>query len=267
MSQEIALGVIGGGVMAEAIISRAIASSVYDPATILVSEPQPQRREYWQQEYKVKVTADNNQVMTADTVLLAVKPQILSKVVAALDGSDNHPLILSILAGVTLEKLETAFPDCLIVRIMPNTPATVGAAMSAIAFSENVSEAQQEVAYKLFSAVGEVVTVPENLIDGVTGLSGSGPAYVALMVEALADGGVAVGLPRAIAQQLAIQTVLGTAKLLQETDLHPAILKDRVSSPGGTTIAGVSALEKGGFRAAAIDAVKASYERSLELGK
>ena len=119
----------------------------------------------------------------------------------------------------------------------------------------------------MFAAVGEVVTVPEYLMDGVTGLSGSGPAYVALMIESLADGGVAVGLPRAIAQKLAIQTVLGTAKLLQESEMHPAELKDRVSSPGGTTIAGVLALEKAGFRAAAIEAVKASCDRSKELGK
>ena len=176
-------------------------------------------------------------------------------------------MVLSILAGVTLEKLELAFPNCPVVRIIPNTPATVGAAMSAISPSSQVTEVQLAISHKIFAAVREVVTVPEYQMNAVTGLSGSGPAYVALMVEALADGGVAAGLPRAISQKLAIQTVLGTAQLLKETELHPAVLKDRVSSPGGTTIAGVSALEKAGFRSAAINAVQAAYQRSKELGE
>ena len=263
------VGVIGGGVMAEAIVSRSIAQKVYSADSIIVSEPQQSRREFWQQQYKVRVTSDNIAAMEAPTVLLAIKPQILDSVVTALDltALPESPLIISILAGVTLKRLESAFTNCSVVRVMPNTPATVGEAMSAIAYNEDVTPQQAEIATNIFAAVGEVITVPEYLMDGVTGLSGSGPAYVALMVEALADGGVAVGLPRAIAQQLAIQTVLGTAKLLQESALHPAELKDRVSSPGGTTIAGVAALEKGGFRAAAIEAVKASYNRSQELGK
>lgn len=266
-NKNLALGVIGGGVMAEAIVSRAIAK-VYPPQSIIVSEPQQSRREFWQQQYKVQVTADNIAVMEAPTVLLAIKPQILESVVTALDltSLQKSPLIISILAGVTLKRLESAFTGCPVVRVMPNTPATVGEAMSAIAYNEAVTTQQAEIATNIFAAVGEVITVPEYQMDGVTGLSGSGPAYVAVMIEALADGGVAVGLPRAIAQQLAIQTVLGTAKLLQESDLHPAVLKDRVSSPGGTTIAGVAALERGGFRAALIEAVKASYQRSQELG-
>ena len=266
---KLALGVIGGGVMAEAIVSCLISQQVYDANSILVSEPQSQRREFWQSEYGVEVTADNLAVMKAKTVLLAIKPQILESVVNALDlasNSDFSPLVISILAGVTIKRLQNAFPGCSVIRVMPNTPATVGEAMSAIAFEQDITSEQVEIANKIFTAVGEVVTVPEYLMDGVTGLSGSGPAYVALMVEALADGGVAVGLPRAIAQKLAIQTVLGTAKLLQESNMHPAELKDRVSSPGGTTIAGVTALEKGGFRAAAIEAVKASCDRSKELG-
>lgn len=266
-NENLALGVIGGGVMAEAIVSRAIAQ-VYPADSIIVSEPQQSRREFWQQQYKVRVTDDNIAVMEAPTVLLAIKPQILEPVVTALDltARQGSPLIISILAGVTLKRLESAFTGCPVVRVMPNTPATVGEAMSAIAYNEAVTPQQAEIATNIFAAVGEVITVPEYFMDGVTGLSGSGPAYVALMVEALADGGVAVGLPRAIAQQLAIQTVLGTAKLLQESDLHPAVLKDRVSSPGGTTIAGVAALERGGFRAAVIEAVKASHNRSQELG-
>ena len=139
--------------------------------------------------------------------------------------------------------------------------------MTAIARGSQVSDGQLEIARKIFAAVGQVVEVPESLMDAVTGVSGSGPAYVALMVEALADGGVAAGLPRAIASQLALQTVLGTAQLMAETELHPAILKDRVTSPGGTTIAGVSMLEANGFRSAVIQAVQAAARRSQELGK
>jgi pyrroline-5-carboxylate reductase len=267
LNLNLALGVIGGGVMAEAIVSCLINQKIYLAEQILVSEPQLPRRKFWQQEYGVQATTDNSAVMSAKTVLLAIKPQILELVATNLSFGDRFvPLIISILAGVTLQRLESAFTGCPVVRVMPNTPATVGAAISAIAFGDNITSDQIESVQQIFAAVGEVVIIPESLMDGVTGLSGSGPAYVAMMIEALADGGVAVGLPRAIAQKLAIQTVFGTAKLLQETNIHPAELKDRVSSPGGTTIAGVAALEKGGFRSATIEAVKASYQRSQELG-
>jgi pyrroline-5-carboxylate reductase len=267
-NSNLALGVIGGGVMAEAIVSCLITQKIFLAEQILVSEPQLPRREFWQQQYGVQVTTNNLAVMSAKTLLLAIKPQILESVATNLSVSNQFsPLIISILAGVTLQRLESAFTGCPVVRVMPNTPATVGAAMSAISIGQNVTPEQTESVRQIFSAVGEVVTVPESLMDGVTGLSGSGPAYVAMMIEALADGGVAVGLSRAIAQQLAIQTVFGTAKLLQESKMHPAELKDRVSSPGGTTIAGVAALEKGGFRSAVIEAVKASSQRSQELGQ
>ncbi len=150
---------------------------------------------------------------------------------------------------------------------MPNTPATVGAGMTAIAAGNHINPSHLTVATSIFAAVGKVVEVPESLMDGVTGLSGSGPAFVALMIEALSDGGVAAGLPRAIAAKLALQTVLGTAKLIEETGIHPAQLKDNVTSPGGTTIAGVGKLEEKGFRSAVIEAVKTAYGRSQELGK
>jgi pyrroline-5-carboxylate reductase len=176
-------------------------------------------------------------------------------------------LVISILAGVSIAQLETAFPDRAVVRAMPNTPATVGAGMTAIATGSHVSTQDLELATQLFQAVGQVVTVPEALMDAVTGLSGSGPAYIAIAIEALADGGVAAGLPREIANKLALQTVLGTAQLLNESHLHPAQLKDRVTSPGGTTIAGVTKLEQAGFRAALITAVIAAAQRSQELGR
>jgi len=150
---------------------------------------------------------------------------------------------------------------------MPNTPATVGASTTAIAPGKLVQPADLELVKRIFQAVGEVVEVPESMLDAVTGLSGSGPGCVAILIEALTDGGVCAGLPPAIASQLALQTVFGTAKLLQETGMHPAELKDRVTSPGGTTIAGIAKLESNGFRSAPIEAVKAACLRSQELGK
>ena len=254
--------------MGEAILSRLITENVYDADAVLVSDPQPQRRDFLQQNYHVAVTEDNGAAAAAEVLLLSVKPQVLEAVAAGLANreSTSKPLVLSILAGVPLARLEAAFPEHPIIRAMPNTPATVGAAMTAIAPSQTVEPHHLATAKSIFAAVGQVVEVPESLMDAVTGLSGSGPAFVAMMIEALADGGVAAGLPRAIASQLSLQTVFGTAQLLQHTRLHPAQLKDRVTSPGGTTIAGVAALEKQGFRSALIEAVQAAYRRSQELG-
>lgn len=259
---------IGGGVMAEAIVSRLLEKKIYKPQEIIVSDPVAARRDFLAQTYGVAVSEDN-QAIGQDSLmlLLAIKPQILEIVTQQIGILDHKPPIVSILAGVSLERLEKCFPGHPVIRSMPNTPATVGAAMTAIAGGKKTGREHLEASLELFSAVGQVVEVPESLMDGVTGLSGSGPAFVALMIEALADGGVGAGLPRAIAQQLALQTVLGTAQLLQETGLHPAQLKDRVTSPGGTTIAGVTALEKNGFRAATIEAVLAAYRRSQELGR
>ena len=257
--------------MGEAILSRLIAQKVYLAQTILVSEPQAERRDYLQQQYQVQVTS-NNQVVaeTSQVLLLAIKPQVLDVVAADLVNQkqkDFQSLVISILAGVPLSRLSTVFPHQPIIRVMPNTPAIIGAGITAIAAGENVKPEQIATAKSIFESVGQVVEVPEYQMDAVTGLSGSGPAFVAIAIEALADGGVAAGLPRAIAQQLAIQTVLGTAKLLQESKLHPAQLKDRVTSPGGTTIAGVAELESNGFRSAIIEAVQAAYYRSQELGQ
>lgn len=268
----IKFGLIGGGVMGEALLSRLIDRGIYQPSEVIVSEPQPSRQSYLEQKYAVTVTPDNRLVFTAATevVFLAVKPQVFSAIaqeLADVIGINSEALVISILAGVPISQLEAGFPQLPVIRAMPNTPATVGAGITAICLGAYTHANHYQKAQEIFAAVGEVVEVPENLIDAVTGLSGSGPAYVALMVEALADGGVAAGLPRAIAYQLALQTVLGTATLLHETKLHPAELKDRVTSPGGTTIAGIAQLEKAGFRSALIEAVKAATTRSLELGK
>ena len=267
----IKFGLIGGGVMGEALLSRLITRDIYQPSEVIVSEPQYSRQNFLEQKYGVAVTADNTEVFTQATevVFLAVKPQIFSAIAQELGEVtlQRSPLIVSILAGVPLKQLEAAFPGFPVIRAMPNTPATVGAGMTAITPGAYTNGTHLDTARQLFAAVGEVVEVNESLMDAVTGLSGSGPAYVALMVEALADGGVAAGLPRAIANQLALQTVLGTAQLLHETKLHPAELKDQVTSPGGTTIAGVAKLEKAAFRSALIEAVKAATARSQELGK
>ncbi|MDH6059957.1 pyrroline-5-carboxylate reductase [Chrysosporum bergii ANA360D] len=268
---SIKFGLIGGGVMGEALLSRLIAREIYQPEEVIVSEPLPARQSYLQEKYKVTVTTENTLVFTEakQVIFLAVKPQIFTAIAQELANFITiqiSPLIISILAGVSLSQLESAFPQLPIIRAMPNTPATVGSGITAICSGAYTNTKHQQLAHQIFASVGEVVEVSEMLMDAVTGLSGSGPAYVALMVESLADGGVAAGLPRSIANQLALQTVLGTAKLLQENKIHPAELKDRVTSPGGTTIAGVAQLERSGFRSAVIEAVKAATLRSQELG-
>ncbi|MCC0177874.1 pyrroline-5-carboxylate reductase [Waterburya agarophytonicola K14] len=266
-SNSICLSIIGGGVMAEAILSRLLAQNVFAASTVLVSEPREERRQYLTEQYQVQVTEDNQTAISASGILLlAVKPQILDLVVSNITPNTNSTVI-SILAGVTIAKLERAFPHQPVIRVMPNTPATVGQGMTAIAAGNQATKEDTKRAIAIFKAVGEVVEVPESSMDAVTGLSGSGPAFVALAIEALADGGVAGGLPRAIALQLATQTVLGTATLVKETGLHPGVLKDQVTSPGGTTIAGVVKLESVGFRSALIEAVKTATARSKELGK
>jgi len=275
---SIKLGIVGGGVMGEALLSRLIDQELYHPDDVLVSDPQAPRRDALVEKYGVKVTSDNRAAAAASEVLLlAIKPQVFEAVATHLvegneklhQAEESLPVVISILAGVSLSRLEAAFGRQPVIRVMPNTPATVGAGITAIASGKTVTPSQLERAKAIFQAVGEVVEVPDSLMDAVTGVSGSGPAYVAIMIEALADGGVAAGLPRAIASQLALSTVLGvlgTAQLLQESKLHPAELKDRVTSPGGTTIAAISQLERAGFRSALIEAVQAAARRSQELG-
>jgi pyrroline-5-carboxylate reductase len=271
----IKLGIVGGGVMGEALLSRLIAQQLYRPEDVLVSEPQAHQRDLLSQKYGVQVTSNNRAVAAvSDILLLAIKPQVFEAVAIELAEDNGErpdkellPVVVSILAGVSLSKLEAAFGRQPVIRAMPNTPATVGAGITAIAPGKTVSKSQMEQVISIFQSVGEVVEVSESLMDAVTGLSGSGPAYVAILIEALADGGVAAGLPRAIASQLALSTVLGTAQLLQQSELHPAQLKDRVTSPGGTTIAGIAELERAGFRSALIEAVLAAKERSRQLGQ
>lgn len=264
----IAFGMIGGGVMGEALLSRLIEQKVYAPTSVIVSEPMPERRQYLAAQYGIQVTDNNLEAAAATEVLfLAIKPQVFSTVVEQLQKVNSQALVLSILAGTTLANLEAGFPHQPVVRVMPNTPAAVGAGVSALSGGALVTPEHMAKARQILGTVGQVVEVPENLMDAVTGLSGSGPGYVAIVIEALADGGVFSGLPRAVAMELAIQTVLGTAMLIRDKGMHPGQLKDAVTSPGGTTIAGVAKLESLGLRTALIEAVKAATVRSMELGK
>lgn len=256
--------------MGEALLSRLLALDIYPAASMMVADPASERRQALAEQYGLVVTGSNRDlIQSCPVILLAVKPQIFDQVARDFQelSCPIPPLVISILAGVSLARLEAAVPGWPVIRAMPNTPATVGAGMTAMAAGSRTLEEHCTQARRIFEAVGQVVQVPEALMDAVTGLSGSGPAYVAIVMEALADGGVAAGLPRSIAHQLAVQTVFGTAQLVQQTGIHPAVLKDQVTSPGGTTIAGVACIEELGLRFSLIEAVKAASRRSQELGK
>ena len=214
------------------------------------------------------VAADDpsaQQVWTAPIQLLAVKPQQLDAVAAASGPVVGQPLLISVLAGVSLARLQHLFPGHRCVRAVPNTPALVGAGLTALAWGEGIDQGQRDQVRQLFADVGEVLELAEAKLDAFLALTSSGPAFVALVAEAMADGAVAAGLPRDLALRLSHRTLAGTAELLDRRDLHPAQLKDMVTSPGGTTIAGVRALERIGLRSALIEAVVAAAERSREL--
>jgi pyrroline-5-carboxylate reductase len=262
------LGIIGGGVMGEAILSRLLNQGIYPADAVAVSDRQSERCSYLRANYGVHTFQENSEIANSRILLLAVKPQSAQQVFRELSDRQTQvtaELVISIMAGISLEQLAQFLPHQAIARVMPNTPARVGAGVSAIATNSLVTAEQKAQVKRIFGCVGAVVEVPELLLDAVTGLSGSGPAYVALMIEALADGGVRMGLTRDIAQQLAVQTVLGTAQLIKETGMHPAQLKDQTASAGGTTIAGLAILEKYALRSALIEAVTAATQRSREL--
>jgi pyrroline-5-carboxylate reductase len=264
---ETKMGVIGAGSMGGAIIRGLLKGGHVPRENLIYYDPDPARQAQMD-ELGVAAALDNPEVMHAPLVVLGVKPQVIPAVLAGIqEFARPWQLIISIAAGVPLAVLEEACPESRIIRVMPNTPTLVGAGMAALAPGRKVTPDDLALALELFRAVGEAVVVEERLMDAVTGLSGSGPAFVAVFIEALADGGVKMGLPRPLALTLATQTVLGTARLCHEEQMHPAILKDLVTSPAGTTIAGLHALESGGFRGAVIDAVSAAAARSKELGK
>lgn len=263
------IGFIGGGNMAEAIIKGLLAGGV-PRENICVAEPVSQRRDYLSDTYGIATTDDNSRAAVfGEIILLAVKPQVSISALQTLPTEViAGKLYISIMAGVSTTRIESAMgQEVRVIRVMPNTPALVLAAASAIAAGAHASADDCAVAMELFSLLGTACLVDEKLMDAVTGLSGSGPAYVFTVIEALADGGVKNGLPRDIAVKLAAQTVFGAAKMILETGEHPAQLRDRVTSPGGTTIAGMYVLEKEGVRGALISAVDTATARSQELGK
>ena len=260
---------LGAGRMAEALIGGLLASEGCRPADIWATDPLAVRCETMKTQFGVRVaTANQPAAEWADAVVLAVKPQVLAQVSTEVGASLAGKLVVSIAAGISIDRIRRLIPSArAIVRAMPNTPALVREGMTAVASGPGCSDQDVVFAKDLFESVGRVVEVEERLMDAVTGLSGSGPAYVFTAIEALADGGVKMGLPRRTAELLAAQTVLGAARLVMERSEHPAQLKDQVASPGGTTIAGLHELEQNGLRATLIAAVEAATNRSKELGR
>ena len=268
------IGFIGGGNMAEAMIKGLLSASFIEAKNVFVSEPSEAKRDTLHAEYKIKVSADNRElVKKCDIIILAVKPQIVQKVlrdIASLVGRDK--LVISIAAGVPIAIMDDVLrggknKKFSIVRTMPNTPALVQEGVTAIASGQHVSKTDVKIAHRIFEAVGRTVDVEEDQLDAVTGLSGSGPAYIFMLIEALSDAGVKMGLSREVANILTIQTVLGSAKLARESGKHPGELKDMVPSPAGTTISGLHALEEGSFHTTLMNAVEDATLRSRELGQ
>jgi pyrroline-5-carboxylate reductase len=264
------IGFVGCGNMGEALVKGLVEASVVKADALMAADTRADRLADLDRRYGIRIARSNVEcVRECDVVLLAVKPQIMAAVLEEIAPSlSRRQLVISVAAGVSTATIRAAAgKDLRLIRVMPNTPALVLAGATAIAKGKGLEDGDLETAQEIFGAVGKVVVLDEDLMDAVTGLSGSGPAYVAVVVESLADGGVKMGLDRATAMTLATQTVLGAAKLLLETGLHPGALKDMVSSPGGTSITGIAALEEGGIRTTFITAVERATLRSRELGR
>lgn len=269
MALDKKIAFIGGGNMAEALIKGILSADVVAAGRMTVTDPSSGRLTLLRNKYNVSASTRNvDAVREADVAVLCVKPQVMDAVLAELAPvAGPGKLVISIAAGVSIERIEKALTgNPRVVRMMPNTPALVLAGAAGMAAGTRATEPDMALAQEIFGAVGRVVVVEEKLMDAVTGLSGSGPAYVFTFIEALADAGVKVGVPRALAMELAVQTVLGSARMVLDTKEHPAKLRDMVTSPGGTTIAGMHELEKGKFRAVIMNAVEAATKRSRELG-
>lgn len=261
---------LGGGNMAEALIRGLIAAGAAKPDQITATDVSQDRLEHLKKTYGIIIEKSNkNAVAAAEIVLLCVKPQVIEKLLQEIAPvTDAGKIVISIAAGITIsriEKLLTGNPR--VIRVMPNTPALVLAGAAGISGGKQAGADDLALAQNIFNSIGRSVVVDEKLMDAVTGLSGSGPAYVFLIIDALSDAGVKAGLPRPLALELAAQTVYGSAKMVLETKEHPGKLRDMVTSPGGTTIEGLHALEKGKLRATLMNAVEAATARSMELGK
>jgi len=264
------LGFIGGGQMAEAIIKGLLHSQLYSAEQIQVLEPLENRKKVLEQTYNILTVSNMEELHeNCSVIILAVKPQMMPEVLAELRPYLHLQLLITIAAGLPLsfysETLDKS--DIPIIRVMPNMPALIQEAASALCRNNNVSDEDFTFAKALFATIGSTVAVKETAMDAVTGLSGSGPAYVFSFVEALIDGGVKCGLSRAVSRELSIQTLLGAARMLQESDNHPAVLKDQVTSPGGTTASALHVMEDSGFTGIVISMVEAACRRSIELGK
>ncbi len=264
------ISIIGAGNMAEAIVSGLLKKGVVNAGQIYATDVDSRRLAHFQKTFKVRVGQDNQKfAKSSDIIILSIKPQVMNNVLGELNLSPGaEQLIVTVAAGVPIETIISGlYQDARVVRAMPNTPALVLEGATALAGGPGVTVEQMEMAQAVFEAIGQVVVVDESHLDAVTGLSGGGAAYVYLFIEALADGGVKMGLSRSQAQRLAAQTVLGAAKMVIETKEHPGVLKDRVASPGGTTIAGLHRLEKGQLRGTVISAVESATIRCKELGQ
>jgi pyrroline-5-carboxylate reductase len=270
MAARLTLGFLGTGRMATALAGGFIRGELVMPRQVFGSDPHSAALKSFGQETGARTLSSNPAVADAASVLiLATKPDQTGAVLAEIrDHFTPRHLLISIAAGIPLMKLEAALPArARVIRVMPNTPALVGASASGYALGKSATKSDGARAQRLLSAVGVAFQVKEPLLDAVTGLSGSGPAYVYQFIEALSDGGVAVGLPREVATRLAAQTVLGSARMVLETGMHPGVLKDMVTSPGGTTIEGLHELEKGNLRGTVISAVRAASDKSRCLGQ
>lgn len=270
MQIEGRIGFLGGGQMAEALIKGIVAAGVAGAKQLLAVDPAPERRQLLADQYGIAVAADGADLADCRIIVLAVKPQLMGKVLAQnRQFLNGEQLVISIAAGISLDFLEAALNEreCRLIRVMPNTPALVMEGASALCGGSRTTAADLDCARLIFDAVGSSVVLSEAEMDAVTGLSGSGPAYVFSFIEALIDSGVKVGLARSVAEKLVLQTVLGSVRLAQSTGAHPAALRAMVTSPGGTTIAGLHELERAGFQGIIMDAVEAATERSRELGQ
>lgn len=267
---EMTIGFIGAGQMATALARGFVTADLVPAERVVAFDPVAEAASRFADLIPGSQIASSNRavVESADIVILAVKPQCILEVMRELaDAKSDRVLFVSIIAGTPLADLCNGLKSERIVRVMPNTPCLIGSGAAGYSLGPGASVADGELVGRLMRAVGIAFQVPESQLDAVTGLSGSGPAYVYTMIEALSDGGVHVGLPRATATALAAQTVFGAAQMVMSTGEHPGVLKDRVTSPGGTTIAGLQILEQHGLRAALIDAVEAATNRSRELGQ
>ncbi|OQA16183.1 MAG: Pyrroline-5-carboxylate reductase [Firmicutes bacterium ADurb.Bin356] len=260
------LGFIGIGNMGEAILRGILKKGLLPAHNIYIFDLNKEKIQALQQELGVLTAQSNSSMLAAcDYALLAVKPNVCAEVLNECSIALKGKALISIVTGWTRPKIESIVPDCRILRVMPNTPCMVGEGMVALDLDHSLTDEEFRFALELFNSTGTALPVPSYLMDAVVGVSGSGPAYVYLFIEALADGGVRAGLPRKMAYALAAQTVLGAAKMVQETGAHPGALKDAVCSPAGTTIEAVAALEHGGLRAAVLDAVEVCVRRAQEL--